>query len=76
MGGKFGGFFGGLHAMGVYWGIMGPPNMGGSLGTMRLGLLCIRILCFLKIHVVHKNDPNLPITSPNLIFFNKTSFIR
>ena len=30
MGGKLGGL-GGLHAMGVYW---GPPEMGGSLGTM------------------------------------------
>ena len=55
--------------MGVYWGIMGLPEMGGSLGTMRLGLLCIRMLCFLKLHVVHKNDLNLSITSPNLNFF-------
>ena len=31
MGGKLGGF-GGLHAMGVYWG--GGAEMGGSLGTM------------------------------------------
>ena len=28
---SYGGNSGGLHATGVYW---GPPEMGGSLGTM------------------------------------------
>ena len=34
-------FFGGHHAMeyGVYWGAMGPPEIGGRLGSIGLSLL-------------------------------------
>ena len=60
------------------------PNMGAEnwnflklLKTMivgalwlRLGLLSIRILCFLKLDKnARKNDPNLPITLPNFNIF-------
>ena len=33
---------GGLHAMGVYWGVMGAPEMGASLGTV---LINLKVLC-------------------------------
>ena len=33
---------GGLHDMGVYWGVMGAPEMEASLGTV---LINLKVLC-------------------------------